>query len=494
MGFAKYLAKMDVNKALETAREIDDPGMKYDALMEIAKCLVKMDVDMAKKVFNEALETAREIKNPLWKCDALREIAGYLAKIDVDKALEIARDIDNSENKCDALTEIAKYLTRMNIDKTEKVKLFDKLVEIVREIGNPLWKSDALVEIAKRLIELKQYERALEILSEARELTDNPILLKEINKLRVKCLKFTNGGLHVCDDKGYSTKQNYSVYLSYTKHTSALVAESGPWNVDDNYWANYNDPTPRRMFADLALGMPEAQAAYFNGYNGGADQFGRIVTAPYGIDLARKVSIDIGLKPGKNDWINISYLWTEGWNNKSSGNPTNGNSSNAEESSKEVISPIKLSTPNAEGIIIHTVQAGQSLWNIAAAYEVELAELMAINNLTKDSLIYPGEELIIKRINIPTQSTVETQKTVMVTETSTGIMKTKLSESTTITPSMIVQSTNSIPTFTSTPDNQENKNLITIFNSRNLLIGILFMTIIGIILLLVGLIYEQKNQ
>ena len=23
-----------------------------------------------------------------------------------------------------------------------------------------------------------------------------------------KCLKFTNGGLHVCDDKGYSTKQN----------------------------------------------------------------------------------------------------------------------------------------------------------------------------------------------------------------------------------------------------------------------------------------------
>ena len=68
-----------------------------------------------------------------------------------------------------------------------------------------------------------------------------------------KCLKFANGGLHVCDDKGYSTKQNYYVYLNYKKHTTALVAESGPWNVDDNYWATVNDPTPRRK------GEPEAQ-------------------------------------------------------------------------------------------------------------------------------------------------------------------------------------------------------------------------------------------
>ncbi len=89
--------------------------------------------------------------------------------------------------------------------------------------------------------------------------------------------------------------------------------ESGPWNVDDNYWSTSRDPQPRRMFADLPAGMPEAQAAFFDGYNGGVDQYGRTVTAPFGIDLGRQVSIDIGLQPGNNDWINITFAWTEGW-------------------------------------------------------------------------------------------------------------------------------------------------------------------------------------
>ena len=67
------------------------------------------------------------------------------------------------------------------------------------------------------------------------------------------------------------------------------------------------------MFADLPAGMPEAQAAFFDGYNGGVDQYGREVIAPFGIDLGRQVSIDIGLEPGNNDWINITFAWTEGW-------------------------------------------------------------------------------------------------------------------------------------------------------------------------------------
>jgi hypothetical protein len=129
-----------------------------------------------------------------------------------------------------------------------------------------------------------------------------------------KCLKLANNGYHLCDDSGYAVGVNYSVRLSYQGNaTTAAVGDSGPWNVDDNYWAGVGDPQPRRLYPDLPAGMPEAQAAYFNDYNGGLDQFGRTVTAPFGIDLARQVSIDIGLQPGVNAWIEVTYLWTEGW-------------------------------------------------------------------------------------------------------------------------------------------------------------------------------------
>ena len=127
------------------------------------------------------------------------------------------------------------------------------------------------------------------------------------------CLKFSNAGNRLCADDGYQINQGYFVYLSYEGETAAEVWESGPWNVDDNYWSTGRDPQPRRMFADLPAGMPEAQAAFFDGYNGGVDQYGRMVTAPFGIDLGRQVSIDIGLEPGNNDWINITFAWTEGW-------------------------------------------------------------------------------------------------------------------------------------------------------------------------------------
>jgi LysM repeat protein len=58
--------------------------------------------------------------------------------------------------------------------------------------------------------------------------------------------------------------------------------------------------------------------------------------------------------------------------------------------------PILTSTPQTNGAVVHVVEHGQVLWNIAAAYKVSLAEIMALNNLTERSVIYPGNKLLIK--------------------------------------------------------------------------------------------------
>ena len=99
---------------------------------------------------------------------------------------------------------------------------------------------------------------------------------------------------------------NYSVQVcGPARCETAPVWDIGPWNTRDDYW-----DASRAEFTDLAQGMPEAQAAYQTGYNGGLDQFGRHVSNPAGIDLADGTFYNIGLND--NGWVTVTYLWTGG--------------------------------------------------------------------------------------------------------------------------------------------------------------------------------------
>ncbi|WBB72200.1 hypothetical protein O7602_21095 [Micromonospora sp. WMMD1128] len=88
----------------------------------------------------------------------------------------------------------------------------------------------------------------------------------------------------------------------------APVWDVGPWNTRDDWW---NPSDVRENWRNLPQGLPEAQAAYQNGYNGGRDQFGRTVRNPAGLDLADGTFWD-GLRLTDNAWINVTLLWTAG--------------------------------------------------------------------------------------------------------------------------------------------------------------------------------------
>ncbi|MFC5062227.1 hypothetical protein [Actinomycetospora atypica] len=84
----------------------------------------------------------------------------------------------------------------------------------------------------------------------------------------------------------------------------APVWDVGPWNTTDDYWN-----ADRQSFRDLPRGVPQAQAARDDGYDGGRDEFGRRVSNPAGIDLADG-TYRRDLRLTDNSWVDVAYLWT----------------------------------------------------------------------------------------------------------------------------------------------------------------------------------------
>src|SRR5205807_8983229 len=132
-----------------------------------------------------------------------------------------------------------------------------------------------------------------------------------------RCAKFAalHWSLSSCP-AGYQYGMDWRVFVvSSTTGQGAYIPikDTGPWNIDDNYWdpSSPGYPRPRRLFGDLPRGKPESQAAFYDGYNtvsnckdlsnnptghpGGADQFGRCVLNPSALDLSPAAATTIGL-------------------------------------------------------------------------------------------------------------------------------------------------------------------------------------------------------
>ena len=81
---------------------------------------------------------------------------------------------------------------------------------------------------------------------------------------------------------------------------------------------------------------------------------------------------------------------------------------------------IVTSTPNPDGSVVHIVQPGDTLWGIAVAYKVSIAQLMNQNGLSANVVLYPGERLIIHRAGELTPVPTDTPAPPTPTPTPTG--------------------------------------------------------------------------
>ena len=61
----------------------------------------------------------------------------------------------------------------------------------------------------------------------------------------------------------------------------------------------------------------------------------------------------------------------------------------------QLIVPVKIATPDADGKIYHVVQAGQSFWSIAISYQITIDDLEKWNNLSRNTPLQSGQRLFI---------------------------------------------------------------------------------------------------
>jgi len=79
-----------------------------------------------------------------------------------------------------------------------------------------------------------------------------------------------------------------------------------------------------------------------------------------------------------------------------------------------------VSTPNEAGDVIHEVSPGQTLWQIAIAYNVKVDEIKSLNNLS-DNSIYPGNKLLIMKGSAVATAAETLAPTQAATQTLTGV-------------------------------------------------------------------------
>jgi len=173
---------------------------------------------------------------------------------------------------------------------------------------------------------------------------------------------------------------------------------------------NLSNGTITHISAD---GLQPLQRALQAGYPVAGGFFSENITAGIGLNAPGAVQIWTGDNPHLNTMIS-SNLQDIGAGVAVTGNTyyyvidcglsTGGISRpfNPPQPYSTPVATLIANTPNADGSVVHIVQLGDTTLGIALAYGISMEDLLVLNSLTEKSVIYPGQQIIIRAAYTPT--------------------------------------------------------------------------------------------
>jgi uncharacterized protein YkwD len=72
-----------------------------------------------------------------------------------------------------------------------------------------------------------------------------------------------------------------------------------------------------------------------------------------------------------------------------------GGSSTGQQPAAPVMIPVTKADPQPDGSIVHIIRTGQTLWTLAAVYEVPLQQILDLNHYSESQIIHPGDEVMV---------------------------------------------------------------------------------------------------
>ncbi len=183
------------------------------------------------------------------------------------------------------------------------------------------------------------------------------------------------------------TQSNYQASIGTYSHTGP----DGTTPTERAYAAGYGDGN-KIFLSEIVYQGYQATIDDALSWWKSSSLHNRVMLDSQYIEIGAGISTD-------GDWTfftaEIAWITTVSAPAKAGESSSNGGSKEAQDDSSPAPVYIIKATPNEDGSIIHVIQEGQTLWAIAAVYGIDLDVLVAQNNLTRTSLIFPGDKIVI---------------------------------------------------------------------------------------------------
>jgi LysM repeat protein len=188
-----------------------------------------------------------------------------------------------------------------------------------------------------------------------------------------------------------SLAQNQSDYQASTGNISH-TGPGGTKPIDRAYAAGYGDGN-KIFLSEIIFGGYHVTVDDAMTWWKGSSLHNRVMLDSQYLEIGAGVTTD-------GDWtyFTAEIAWVTGISAPTGAGESDSSGDTSESQGESVLLPVPIikATPNEDGSIIHIIQEGQTLWSIAAVYEVDLDTLLKQNNLTRTSVVFPGEEIIVR--------------------------------------------------------------------------------------------------